>query len=139
MATRDEMFPSRFLKAPDLNGKPLVVTIASADRETMKDTSGKEKEKLILSLKEVKKQLVLNATNWDAIVDILDEANSDDWTDGRIELYPAKTNLPGRGVVDCIRVRAPSQAHLPMKAKGKLRSIADETLDDVDDIPFAPQ
>jgi hypothetical protein len=97
MATRDEMFPSRFAKAPDLNGKPLGVTITGADRETMKDTSGKEKEKLILSFKEIKKQLVLNATNWDAIVDVLDEANSDDWVGGRIELYPAKTNLPGRG------------------------------------------
>jgi hypothetical protein len=58
MATRDELFPSRFIKASDLNGKPMIVTITSADRETLKDTSGKEKEKLILGFERLKKALI---------------------------------------------------------------------------------
>jgi hypothetical protein len=82
-------------------------------------------------------------TNWDSIVDILDEADSDAWIGGRIELYPSKTQLPGRGVVDCVRVRAPSQAELPVKAKrkpqpAKKAEVADEMSDDIDDVPFAP-
>jgi hypothetical protein len=98
MATRDEMFPSRFIKCSDLNGKPMAVTIAATDRETLRDASGKEREKLVVGFQGLKKVLALNATNWDSVADILDEANSDDWVGGRIELYPSKTHLPGRGM-----------------------------------------
>ena len=40
MAKRDEVFPSKYLKASDLNGKPITVTIESAVLETLKTLDG---------------------------------------------------------------------------------------------------
>ena len=40
MAKRDEVFPSKYLKASDLNGKPIEVLIERADQETLKTPDG---------------------------------------------------------------------------------------------------
>ena len=40
--TRDEAFPSKYLKATDLNGKALCVTIERAPLEILKNPEGKE-------------------------------------------------------------------------------------------------
>jgi hypothetical protein len=50
MPTREEMFPSRFLKASDLNGKAVVVRIGSAPVETLKSPNGTEEKKLFCTL-----------------------------------------------------------------------------------------
>ncbi len=42
MAKRDEVFPSKYLKAADLDGKPITVPIESAPEETLKTPDGKE-------------------------------------------------------------------------------------------------
>ena len=46
MAKRDEVFPSKYLKASDLNGKPVEVAIESAVQETLKTLEGKSRPKL---------------------------------------------------------------------------------------------
>jgi len=48
MAKRDEVFPSKYLKAADLNGKPLTVTITSAVQEKLKTPEGVEQVKTVL-------------------------------------------------------------------------------------------
>jgi hypothetical protein len=40
--TREEVFPSKYLKASDLKGKPRIVTIESAPYETLK--AGRERK-----------------------------------------------------------------------------------------------
>ncbi len=57
MAKRDEVFPSKYLKASDLNGKPIVVVIESAALETLKTLEGKEQTKTVLYFKGAKKSL----------------------------------------------------------------------------------
>ena len=64
MAKRDEVFPSKYLKASDLSGKPITVTIESATLETLKTLDGKEQPKTVLGFKGARKTLPLNATNW---------------------------------------------------------------------------
>ena len=49
--TRDEVFPSKYLKAADLKGKPHIVTIESAPYETLKSLDGKETQKIVLYFK----------------------------------------------------------------------------------------
>ncbi len=42
MTKRNAVFPSRFLTAGDLNGKPVTLTIERAPLETLKNRQGEE-------------------------------------------------------------------------------------------------
>src|SRR5215475_5317214 len=105
--TRDEVFPSKYLKAADLKGKPRIVTIESARYEPLKGLDGKETQKIVLYFENVPKSLPLNATNFDAVCDATGFPDTEDWPGQRIELYPTKTPMGGQ-LVDCIRIRPPS-------------------------------
>jgi hypothetical protein len=100
---RDELFPSKYLRAADLGGKPTVVEIAGTTLEDLKDMSGKTQSKPVLAFKDRKKTLVLNRTNYDAVADLHGE-ETDAWPGRKIELYPTKTNMGGKSM-DCIRIR----------------------------------
>lgn len=143
MATRDDVFPSKYLKAADLGGKPLVVTIVSAPLETLKGAEGREQTKTVLYLRGTKKLLPLNATNWDAVAAITGSGDTEDWPGHEIELYPTKTEMRGE-LVDCVRVRAPRQLDLPIpgkpaakakaaKAKAKIPPAHDDIDDEIPD------
>jgi len=105
--TRDEVFPSKYLKAADLKGKPRIGTIERAPYESLKGLDGKETQKIVLYFKNVPKSLPLNATNFDAVCDATSCSDTDDWPGQRIELYPTQTTMGGK-TVDCIRIRRPS-------------------------------
>ena len=106
MATRSERYPRRFLSAEDLKGKSVVVEIEEECLEELTDTNGKTVNKSVLSFVGKGKKLVLNATNWDSIVEITGCEDSRDWPGNKIELYPTTTLMAGRKV-DCIRIRRP--------------------------------
>jgi hypothetical protein len=105
--TRDEVFPSPYLKAADLKSKPHTVIIESARYETLKGLDGKENKKIVLYFKNAEKALPLNATNFDAVCEATGCPDTKDWPGHRIELYPTKTAMGGK-LVDCIRIRRPS-------------------------------
>jgi hypothetical protein len=105
MATREEMFPSRFLKAVDLGGKAKIFHIIAAEKEELTDLKGKKQEKMVLHFKGTNKVLPLNVTNWNLLVDITGEADSEDWIDFKIALAPGRTSLGGK-TVDCIRIES---------------------------------
>jgi hypothetical protein len=136
---RDEVFPSKYLKAADLDGKPAIVTIKTADLEVLKSTDGKEEAKIVLRFGGKKKCLPLNRINWDTVADILGD-DTEDWPGGKIELYPTTTEMAGK-TVDCVRIRKPSgELLLPAKNKAAPPSDEDPPLpsdDDIrDEIPF---
>ena len=130
---KDEVFPSKYLKAADLGGKPLVVTIDRAVLETLKSPEGKSQEKTVVSFRGLKKTLPLNLTNWNSIADICGD-DTDDWPGHQIELYPTTTEMGGKAV-DCIRVRPPSQRPLPIK-QPKKRPEAPPADEFGDEVPF---
>ena len=117
MAKRDDVFPSKYLKAADLGGKPLTVTIENAPLEELKSAEGKSQTKTVLYFKKAKKMLPLNRVNWDAVADVTGEDDSENWAGHKIELYPTTTEMKGK-MVDCIRIRPPEQPELP-KTKQK--------------------
>jgi len=129
---RDDVFPSKYLKASDLNGKPIVVTIDSAPLEVLKNPEGKEQSKVVLYFRGAKKALPLNVSNWDTVAEICGE-DTDDWPGGRIELYATKTQMGGK-MVECIRVRAPRDEAAKTATPPKP---AEPEADDMNDaIPF---
>jgi hypothetical protein len=129
MAKRDELFPSKFLRAADLSGKPKTLTISKATRETLKN-GGDEQSKLVVYFKGAKKGLPLNITNFDTIMGVTGEADSDDWVGHRIEVYPTTTEMRGK-TVDCIRIRQPAQGELPTKQQKSKPSASDEMDDEI--------
>lgn len=136
MARRDDVFPSRFLRASDLNGKPITVTIERAPLEKLKGMDGKEDTKTVLYFVGAKKCLPLNRTNWDTCADITNEGDSDSWKSHRIELYPTTTEMRGE-LTPCIRIRKPGQGELPIKKNVVPPPPKPSLADEMDDeIPF---
>lgn len=88
-----EAFPSNFLKADDLNGKPVTLTIAAVEMETL--GQGKDKEsKLIVQFKGTEKKLVCNKTNANTIGKLYGD-DTDDWIGQRITIKPMEVEFQG--------------------------------------------
>src|SRR4051812_43378292 len=117
MAKRNEIFPSKYLKASDLAGKPLEVLIKDAPTEMLGSGNDAEQKTVLYFLKGVK-PLPLNMTNWDAVAAIAGD-DTKDWPGHRVELYPTTTELKGK-VVDCIRIRAPREKGVLSAAEPKI-------------------
>jgi hypothetical protein len=107
MATKNAVFPSRFLKAADLDGRPIVLTVQEASLEELKH-QGRSETKIVLSFKQTTKVFPLNKVNWDSMERITGKPDSDDWAGCKIELYPTQTEMRGE-TVDCIRIRRPGE------------------------------
>jgi hypothetical protein len=115
---RDDLFPSKYFKAEDLPRAGLPVKIEGV---TFEPIGQDQKTKGIVSFTGQKKSLVLNATNFDAVVDVLGISNTDDWGGHTIVLYPTKTQFAGKSV-PCIRVKEHHQP-APVTAKPQLTEI----------------
>src|SRR5690242_20285422 len=111
---KSDAFPSKYLSAADLAGKPRVVTILSTSYEELGQRDGRKQEKLICHFRDNRvKPLVVNMVNFDTIADVTGEGDSDDWPGHQIEVFPTTTSL-GNRTVPCIRVRKPTTV-LPLK------------------------
>jgi len=99
---RDEAYPSKYLKAADLNGEDLTVVIKSLEDEQI----GKDKKiGHVLYFRGGKtKPLIVNVTNFDAIVSATGLDDSDDWEGKKITLFVDEVPFQGK-MVDAIRVR----------------------------------
>jgi hypothetical protein len=96
-----EAFPSKYLGAEDLGGKPAAVRISNVVMEMVSN-----EKKMIISFVGRRKTMVCNKTNATKISEILSDDDTDRWFDRVIELYPAEVDFKGE-TVQAIRVRAP--------------------------------
>ncbi len=104
----NDMFPSKWLRAQDLDGRPQLATIADVRLEQVED--GKP-PKPVLYFKGLSQGLVLNKTNGQSIGAFLGD-DTTQWHGQKVVLYPDRAPFQGK-VVDCIRVRAPKQQPAP--------------------------
>ena len=112
------LYPSKYLKASDLRGKDVTLTICPErgvriDKVARK--GGAKERKAVMFFVECaakakkdeadEKALILNITNARTIAEIYGN-DTDDWKGKRITLYPTKveTNFQEKRV-DCIRIR----------------------------------
>ena len=98
MANVNDMFPSQWIKASDLNGKKVDLVISHIATEEV----GSD-HKPVLYFEKAKKGLVLNKTNADAIC-MLHGAETDAWPGRTITLGPEWTTFQGKHV-PCVRVQ----------------------------------
>lgn len=96
----DSAFPSTYLKAADLQGRNVVVTISHVRMEDVGDD-----HKPVLYFVGKEKGLALNKTNSNNI-SALYGYETDDWTGKPIELFEAQVDYQGKSV-PAIRVRIP--------------------------------
>lgn len=102
MPNINDAFPSNYLKASDLRGSEVVVTIDHVGFEPV----GRQKEmKAVVYFKGKEKGLVLNKTNATKITQLAGSPNTEDWDGIRIKLYPTETEFAGE-MTECIRIKA---------------------------------
>jgi hypothetical protein len=94
----DELYPGRFVKAGELQGKKVTLTMVDIDTEELVDEEGKKKVKGVISFKETPKQIPLNKTNGLCIRAMFGRKLAD-WNGKRITLFQDKWNGE-----DCIRI-----------------------------------
>lgn len=85
----DELFPGRFLKAGEFQGRDVTLTIAAIETESLPQDKGGERVRGIISFKETPKKLVLNRTNGECFKALWGRA-TDDWIGHHVTLYPAE-------------------------------------------------
>lgn len=97
-----DIFPSKYVRAADLNGKDVTLTIVKAAMQEM--GHGAEKEtKLVLSFAKASKSLICNRTIAMTIAK-LHGMDTDDWINKRVTIYPTRIRAFGQ-VHEVIRVR----------------------------------
>lgn len=128
-----------FLKGVDLEpGKLTTLTIVGAeDRQIQQDRPAQ----IILSFHETTKTLPLNMTNLQALIDLFG-ADTDDWKDREIRVYPKKTQNPQGGTAIGVRIDdRPQQVAAPKNTPAARSDTPNETAPPIDgitdaDIPF---
>ena len=100
-----DIFPSKYIKADDLNGRDVLVTIDRADLEKLGDDS-----KLVLYFKNKEKGMVCNKTNFSRIAFLYGD-ETDNWTGKEIVLTAEFVEFQGR-TVRGLRIRAPKNVKI---------------------------
>ena len=96
-----EEFPSKFLKAVDLQGREVRVTMQNVEREKIGDDN-----KPVLYFKGKDKGVVLNKTNARTISDAYGD-DTEDWFDQPLILFSVNVDFQGK-VGPAIRCRVPT-------------------------------
>jgi arabinogalactan endo-1,4-beta-galactosidase len=121
-----EEFPSKYLKASDLQGREVKVVMSNCEREKIGDDT-----KPVLYFKGKEKGIVLNKTNAGTIVDAYGD-DTQDWYDQELILFSVMVDFQGK-VGPAIRVRVPT-ARDKKKADPISSGPAVELVDD--EVPF---
>lgn len=117
--TYDQLYPGRFIKAGEFNGRPVTLTITSVTLDTLEKEDGTEREQPIVSFAETKRQWVLIKTNAQCLRAMWGDA-VDEWIGKRVTLYPERdtSGLSDSGL--CIRVKGSPDLAEPIEATIKL-------------------
>jgi len=104
----EEVFPSRFLKAEQLD-HDVTVTIKNVVMEDVYDAQAKEEvRKPVCYFEKATKGVLLNKTNWAALVEAFGD-ESDNWPGKQCVLTTIEVHAFG-DVVQAIRVKKPNGA-----------------------------
>lgn len=128
----NEIFAGKSLKAADLGTSQPVVTIEKVESKKFDDGM-----KAVIHFRGKDKVLICNKTNWNSIVEITGQEDSDNWTGKRIRLVVARVDFQGQRV-PAIRVDAPNgdNRSTPPPAPPPRREPEHLDIPNDDDIPF---
>lgn len=87
----EQLYPGRFLKAAELLGKKVTLTIDDVDMEELEGDGGEKRAKAIVSFKETEKKLVLCKTNGICLRDMFGKVIAG-WIGKRVTLFEDQWN-----------------------------------------------
>lgn len=87
----DQLYPGRFIKAGELLGKKVTLTITEVDLEDLMGDDGKEKAKAIVSFRETPKKMVTCKTNGICLREMFGKKLSE-WVGKRVTIFPDTWN-----------------------------------------------
>lgn len=105
MARMSDEFASGTIKAEDLQGKDVTLTIRSSEMKMFEGDNGGKEKKIAIQFLKTDKELICNKTNRDIIV-ALHGDETDDWIGKKVTLYPTRVQF-GPKMVWAIRIREP--------------------------------
>ena len=129
-----EIFPSKYVKAADLEGRTVTLTIKLLTVEEMLNHASEKERKPVLYFERATKGLVLNRTNAMTIAALYGD-ESDTWPGKRISIYPTRVKAFGQ-MQDCIRIRE----EIPALAKPQAQAVPveEQSIDDAEDVVDNP-
>ena len=100
----DQLFPGRFIKAGEMNGKPVTLTIKDVFIDALETETGNTESKPIVSFEETTRHWVLIKTNAQCLLSMWGPDTAA-WLGKRVTLYPENdsSGLSDSGL--CIRVK----------------------------------
>lgn len=117
MAKLSEVFTGNYLKADDLHGRTVPVTISQAEVKDFED--GK---KVVVHFEGKSKALVCNKTNCSIIAENVGSDDTDNWAGAQISLTVRKVEFQGK-LVPAIRVVLNETQPQPNKLASKLTNV----------------
>ena len=109
-------FPSKFIKADDLDTTRPIGTITTVDFEDVGAGQNKDRKLVAHFTESTLKPLVLNLINSDTIAELAGTDDYEEWVGCRIQLFATKTEFQGKRV-PCIRICAPPKSQSPASRK----------------------
>jgi len=115
----DALFPTRFIKAGEMRGKPVTLTIAAVYLEQMEREDGTEKPQAIVGFHETKREWALNRTNGQCLRAMFGD-DSGEWIGKHVTLVPEpdSSGLSESGL--CIRVKGSPDIDQPIRMEIRL-------------------
>jgi hypothetical protein len=109
---RHEALPSKYLSKEDFE-TPATCQIKEVVSEEVQGEHGMETKPVLYidqanTAVDKARGIIVNGTNWDSIVEITDENDSDNWGGKLVEIYHEPNVMFGRKKVGGIRVREAS-------------------------------
>ena len=126
------LFPSKYVKAADLEGRTVTLTITKLVVEEMTGHNSEKQQKPVLYFQKTSKGLVLNRTNAMIIANLYGD-ESDNWTGKRISIYPTRVKAFGQ-MQDCIRVREEIPAQPKPVSQAQPEPVEEHSIDDAEDM-----
>ncbi len=104
-SVKNELYPSKYLSAADLQNRDVIVTIVKVEMEEFED-NGRKVTKPVVHFQGSPKAMIFNKTNATTVADITGQDNTDHWGGARICLYPTMVQF-GSKMTEAIRVKRP--------------------------------
>lgn len=117
--TFDQLFPGRFIKAGEMHGKDVTLTIKSVYVDNIEGEDGREKPQAIITFSEIAREWALNRTNASCLRAMWGD-DTDHWIGKRVTLYPENdsSGMSESGV--CLRVKGSPDLDKTIEATIKL-------------------
>jgi len=156
MAKIGEFFKSNYFNADSLLDGDLTLTISNCQAEVFpaREKGKNDEQKMVVYFEEDERGLGLNVTNWNTIIEVTGEDDTDNWPGHQITLTRKKDKGIGGQLVWCVRVRDTAQPssgrnqppqQRPQPSAASQRAVAAQQgrgvrppaqIDESDEVPF---